>query len=387
MDKENVIICAPMVRVSNISFRLLAAQHGADVVYSEELIAQKLVKTKREVDGDIVRYILTEQKGKLKHKKLLQTVVFSTLLKSKENPYPEGAPVVLQLGTNSPEHAVAAARHFERDIDGVDLNMGCPKDFSIKGGMGAALLSQPDKACSILKSLKAALSIPVSCKIRMLQDKTEMHSLLHKLIDTGVHHITIHARFKPDRPADPPRYEYLFEILRELHESGTTIPIYLNGDLWGPKECSAMFEKKLPNVRGCMIARGAFYNPSCFSENPVPKVEIFSKYLKNCLKYGNGMRDVKYALTRSFCEESAKKAFKSVFDKMQLAKSIPEMWEALGNDPNDVEFLTLHQEYKDPIGSIDGTMDEYEKRAREEVEAEAEQLTKRPKADELTPSS
>eukprot|EP01060_Flectonema_neradi_P031021 TRINITY_DN4606_c0_g1_i1.p1 TRINITY_DN4606_c0_g1~~TRINITY_DN4606_c0_g1_i1.p1 ORF type:complete len:380 (+),score=79.08 TRINITY_DN4606_c0_g1_i1:45-1184(+) len=379
MDKENVIVCAPMVRVSNISFRLLAAQYGADVVYSEELIAQKLVKTKRVIDGDIVKYILTEQKGKLKHKKLLQTVVFSTLQKTESNPHPEGAPVVLQLGTNSPEHAVAAALHMQQDVDGIDLNMGCPKDFSIKGGMGAALLSEPDKACSILKALKENVSIPVSCKIRMLEDKTEMLSLLTKLIATGVHHITIHARFKPDRPADPPRYEYLIEVLKDLYESGSRIPIYLNGDLWGLSECADIFSKQLPNVKGCMIARGAFYNPSCFCKEPVPKIEIFSTYLKYCLKYGNGMRDVKYALTRSFCEESAKKTFKTVFDKMQLAKSIPDMWEALGNDPNDVEFTKLHNEYKDPIASIDGTMEEYEKRSREE--AETDQHTKRMKTD------
>ena len=45
--------------------------------------------------------------------------------------------------------------------------MGCPKSFSMKGGMGAALLTQPDKIKDILTSLVAAVDIPVTCKIRV----------------------------------------------------------------------------------------------------------------------------------------------------------------------------------------------------------------------------
>ena len=50
--------------------------------------------------------------------------------------------------------------------------MGCPKSFSMKGGMGAALLTQPDKIKDILTSLVAAVDIPVTCKIRIF-DKVE----------------------------------------------------------------------------------------------------------------------------------------------------------------------------------------------------------------------
>ncbi len=49
-------------------------------------------------------------------------------------------------GTADPQRALAVAKMVERDVAGVDINMGCPKEFSVKGGMGAALLSQPDKA-------------------------------------------------------------------------------------------------------------------------------------------------------------------------------------------------------------------------------------------------
>ena len=62
------------------------------------------------------------------------------------------------------------------DIDGLDVNMGCPKSFSMKGGMGAALLSQPEKIKTILSGLVKAVGhqIPITCKIRVLSelDKT-----------------------------------------------------------------------------------------------------------------------------------------------------------------------------------------------------------------------
>ena len=52
----------------------------------------------------------------------------------------------------------------EKDVAGIDVNMGCPKEFSIKGGMGAALLQQPDKVKDILTTLVNGVSIPVTCE-------------------------------------------------------------------------------------------------------------------------------------------------------------------------------------------------------------------------------
>ena len=57
---------------------------------------------------------------------------------------------------------------FITDIDAIDVNMGCPKGFSLKGGMGAALLTQPEKIRAILTALVNAVDISVTCKIRIL---------------------------------------------------------------------------------------------------------------------------------------------------------------------------------------------------------------------------
>lgn len=78
--------------------------------------------------------------------------------------------------------------------------MGCPKEFSIKGGMGVALMGQPEKACNILKTLVSNLSIPVSCKIRILNTAEETLELVEKLVSTGIKAIAIHGRTKEERP-------------------------------------------------------------------------------------------------------------------------------------------------------------------------------------------
>lgn len=54
----------------------------------------------------------------------------------------------------------------ENDVAAIDINMGCPKDFSMKGGMGASLLKNPERAKTILIALVENVNIPVTCKIR-----------------------------------------------------------------------------------------------------------------------------------------------------------------------------------------------------------------------------
>lgn len=78
----------------------------------------------------------------------------------------ERGKVVLQLGTADAERASKVAKMVERDVSGIDINMGCPKGFSLKGGMGAALLADQERAKAILSTLVQTVRIPVTCKIR-----------------------------------------------------------------------------------------------------------------------------------------------------------------------------------------------------------------------------
>lgn len=88
----------------------------------------------------------------------------------------------------------------EKDVAGIDINMGCPKEFSVKGGMGAALLKQRDKAQGILTKLVNGLEIPVSCKIRVFETAEDTVEFGKAMEATGISAIAVHGRTRDERP-------------------------------------------------------------------------------------------------------------------------------------------------------------------------------------------
>lgn len=132
--------------------------------------------------------------------------------------------VVLQLGTCDAARALKVAKLVEHDVAGIDVNMGCPKRFSILGGMGAALLKQPDRACEILKTLVEGLSIPVTCKIRVLGNEEETLKLVDRLVETGIAAITVHGRTVDERPQHPNRNGAIRNVAEHVK-----IPVIANG--------------------------------------------------------------------------------------------------------------------------------------------------------------
>ena len=79
------------------------------------------------------------------------------------------------------------------DVDAIDVNMGCPKGFSLKGGMGAALLSHPDKIKAILTALVKAVDnkISITCKIRILPKLEDTLAL----IDVSISEVNILVKY------------------------------------------------------------------------------------------------------------------------------------------------------------------------------------------------
>ncbi|KAJ4923578.1 hypothetical protein JOQ06_004116 [Pogonophryne albipinna] len=126
---RNITALAPMVRVGTLPMRLLALDYGADVVYCEELIDIKMAQCERVVNEVLhtVDFVAPDER-----------VMFRTCEKEKER-------VVFQMGTADPDRALIVAKLVEKDVAAIDVNMGCPKEYSTKGGMGAALLSDPVK--------------------------------------------------------------------------------------------------------------------------------------------------------------------------------------------------------------------------------------------------
>jgi Dihydrouridine synthase (Dus) len=152
---ENKVILAPMVRAGTLPLRMMAAKYGADMCYSEEIIDRRIIPCTRSWNENYstVDFSQTRRNGKL-------DTVFRTV---------PGEKVVFQMGTSNSQHALQAAQVICNDVRAIDINMGCPKHFSIVGGMGAALLSKPDVARDIVTCLRRNLTIPITCKIRLLE--------------------------------------------------------------------------------------------------------------------------------------------------------------------------------------------------------------------------
>lgn len=94
--------------------------------------------------------------------------------------------------------------------------MGCPKEFSIKGGMGAALLSKPDKVKAILTTLVNSAKIPVTCKIRVLSTIEKTLELALLIQSCGVSALAIHGRNINERPQDLNRNHFIKAIAEKM---------------------------------------------------------------------------------------------------------------------------------------------------------------------------
>ncbi|XP_078444482.1 aldolase-type TIM barrel family protein isoform X3 [Wolffia australiana] len=178
VDYRNKHILAPMVRVGTLPFRLLAADYGADITYGEEIIDHKMLKCVRR-ENDLLGTTDFVEKG-------TNDVVFRTCPEEKSR-------VVFQMGTSNAVRALTVAQMLHEDVMAIDINMGCPRSFSLSGGMGAALLTKPELIHDILTTLRRNLDLPVTCKIRLLENTQETVELARRIEKTGVSALAVHG--------------------------------------------------------------------------------------------------------------------------------------------------------------------------------------------------
>ncbi|KAK8387953.1 hypothetical protein O3P69_020096 [Scylla paramamosain] len=272
------VIVAPMVRVCTLPFRLLTVDYGTDLVYTEETVDYKMLRSiKRQNDVLGTVDFIDKSDG---------TVFFRTCER-------ERSKVIFQIGTNDAQRALKVGKMVEPYVAGLDVNMGCPKEFSLKGGMGAALLTQPDKIKSILTTLVQGLTIPVTCKIRILDSLPETLELCKLIEECGVAAIGVHGRTRQERPRHPNHNDVIREIAKVL-----TIPVIANG---GSREISRHDDiKKFQQDTGAssvMIARAAMWNCSILRpEGFLPLDTVIEQYLRYCIQYDNPFTYSKYTV-------------------------------------------------------------------------------------------
>ncbi|UMM15257.1 hypothetical protein L5515_002756 [Caenorhabditis briggsae] len=272
-------ILAPMVRAGRTPLRLLCLKYGADLVYTEEIVDKKLIEATRVVNealgtidyrngDDIILRLAPEEKGKC----------------------------ILQIGTNSGEKAAKIAEIVGDDVAGIDVNMGCPKPFSIHCGMGAALLTQTEKIVGILTALKAAAKVPVTCKIRVLDNPEDTLKLVREIEKCGVVALGVHGRRRDERQPDRCRYEEIREVVKTIQ----SIPIIANG-FSGEIERYEDIEKwrDAAGTSSIMIARKALSTPSIFRpEGVLDKYKDIENFLEFACQYDECYTMTKYVVQR-----------------------------------------------------------------------------------------
>ncbi|OWR51132.1 putative tRNA-dihydrouridine synthase [Danaus plexippus plexippus] len=297
-----------MVRIGTLPMRLLALRFGADIVYSEELIDWKFLRSKRRYNEILHTVDFVDQTD--------GTIVFRTSEEEKEK-------VVLQLGTCSPDRALKVAKLVEKDVAAIDINMGCPKEFSIKGGMGVALMQNLDKACCILKTLVDNLSIPVTCKIRILDTKEKTLEVVQKLAQTGIKAIAIHGRTRDERPQHAVHHDIIKYVSQNI-----SIPVIANG---GSKEIEKYADilkfKEMTGCKSVMIARAAEWNCSIFrKEGMLDMDQVIREYLKLAVLFDNSPSNTKYCVQNILRELQETPRGRKFLD-CQTLEQICEIWD------------------------------------------------------------
>ncbi|NXY90503.1 DUS2L synthase, partial [Alcedo cyanopectus] len=286
-------ILAPMVRVGTLPMRLLALDYGADIVYCEELIDIKMLQCKRVINEvlETVDFIAPNER-----------VVFRTCERERHH-------VVFQMGSADAERALAVAKLVESDVAGIDINMGCPKEYSTKASMGAALLSDPDKIESILTTLVKGVCKPVTCKIRILPSVRTEISVQNCLEIFGLGFVLVFffllvclwERKKEERPQHPVHCD----VIKAISEA-VSVPVIANGgshDFIKEYLDIETFQKATA-ASSVMIARAAMWNPSIFKrEGLCPLKEVMQAYIKYAVRYENHYTNTKYCLCQMLREQ------------------------------------------------------------------------------------
>ena len=237
---ERPVLLAPMEDVTDASFRAVCKEQGADMVYTEFIPSDGLIRDA---------------------KKALAKMVTSDA----------EAPIGIQIYGNDPSAMVEAARMADRaaeiagghGADVIDINFGCPVSKIAGRGAGSGMMREPDKMVAITKAIVDAVSKPVTVKTRLGWDESSkiIVELAERLQDTGIQALTIHGRTRCQMYKGEADWTLIAEVKANprMH-----IPIIGNGDITSAEGAKEAFERY--GVDGIMVGRASFGRPWIFRE-------------------------------------------------------------------------------------------------------------------------
>lgn len=230
---DQPVFLAPMEDVTDMDFRLLCKQFGADMVYTEFVSSDALIRH------------VNKTKEKL------------TICDAER-------PVAIQIYGREVDAMVEAARICEEaQPDIIDINFGCPVKKVAGKGAGSGMMKTPDLMVEITREVVKAVKLPVTLKTRLGWDHDSkiIVELAEELQDVGIQALTIHGRTRSQMYRDDADWSLIAAVKnnQRMH-----IPIIGNGDVTTPEQCKLRFDQT--GVDAVMIGRGAIGNPWIFKE-------------------------------------------------------------------------------------------------------------------------
>lgn len=230
---EYPLLLAPMEDVSDPPFRILCKENGADVVYSEFIAADGLI---RDAEKSLKKLDI----------------------------YDSERPVGIQIFGNEIEPMRLSAEIVERARpDMVDINYGCPVNNVACRGAGAGILRDIPKMEAMTREIVKSTSLPVTVKTRLGWDESsiQIEDVALRLQDAGIKALTIHGRTRHQMYKGEANWDWIDRVARH---PDIEIPIFGNGDVDSPEK--AHHHRIHYAASGIMIGRAAIGYPWIFRE-------------------------------------------------------------------------------------------------------------------------
>jgi len=228
--KKPIIALAPMHGFTNSEFRLRCRKNGADLVYSEMVAAEGII---RRIPACL---------------KQLQFVK-------------EERPIILQIFGSNPESMARAAQIIEQEYapDGIDINFGCPVQKAAKQGFGAVLLRDGKKTIEIIRAVKSVLKkTPLSIKIRLNDNICDTIDFVGEAKKAGIDMVAVHGRTLTQKYRGQADYNKIWQVKTAYPD----LLVLGSGDIKTRDD----LHTKIGNLDGVLIGRAAKIRPEIFKD-------------------------------------------------------------------------------------------------------------------------
>ena len=231
IEIEKAVLLAPMEDITDVSFRLICKELGADVVYTEFVNSEGLVRASEKTHDKL---------------KIIE----------------EERPVGIQIYGSSIESMVGGAIIAEAEHpDLIDINAGCWVKNVVGCGAGSALLKDPPYMQKMVTEVVKSVSLPVTVKTRIGWDDDTILiiEVAKRMEDAGAKALTVHCRTRKQGHKGDADWTWIPKV-REV----VNIPVVLNGGVMSANDVKLAFDQT--GADGVMIARGAIGNPWIFQD-------------------------------------------------------------------------------------------------------------------------